>query len=436
MKYRHIALLTAISLLCGCSGSPAPSENESTAEPPAVTAEISEPEQTTAPESNAPAGITGSDTADNEPIPDNSQGVQLESGDWTEYDNLFDINGSWCDPEQLPLSKAEYKLPEKWLKKDITYTFGNNTMYLTARDKMNSHLTNTNTPEVWYIDLATGEERLVFSGTEGTYEIILYAGEKYLVVIREAEYESDPEICIISALIGEELFSFPQTNGNILLQPQNGTQIIYDTMYVSGEYSIPDLGKTVDAMFTIDLLTGKLNYYGVNRKSPAYGSANLYWYEGNTLTNILGETALELSYIGGKQVTSSMDSGYYTITEITDFSNVLGYRSKLYWGDHDENHEDACDSQHFLGETGYSVYLYNLHMTKDCIFATFINTIGGGYTNMMIGKYDTDTESACASIIDLSDSGSNGLYSDNYNIYLMNRLTKTVTIYSLGEEQQ
>lgn len=432
MKKSHIALLTAITLLCGCSGNPAPSETESTSEPSAVTAEVSAPENTDAPESDAPAGITGGDNADSTP----SQGVDLNSGSWTENDNLFKLNGTWCTPEELPLSITEYQIPDKWRTKDIEYTFNNGMMYLTVREKNDeAFYNNTNPPEVWYIDLATGGERLAFSGSEGWYDKIVYAGEKYLVISHSNE--TSGETRVLDALTGEVLLNFPETSENILLTPQMGTQVIYDTMYIGGEYTLPEFGESVDAIFTIDLLTGNLSLFGINIKSPSYGSANLFWYDDGTMitmTNILGEKALAELFVGSKTIYQDMDSGYYTVTSVQDSSDILGYKNSVYWSDHDQEHDDPAESQHFLGETGYSVSAYDLRITKDCVFTAWLNTPWSSGTNLMIGKYDTETESASAAILDMSGKGSFSISSDNYNIYLMNNTTRKITIYSLGQQ--
>lgn len=430
MKKRRIALLTAITLLCGCSGSPAPSDTESTAESPAVTAEVSAPEQTDAPDSDAPAGINGGDNADSTP----SQGVDLNSGSWTENDNLFKLNGTWCTPEDLPLKKTEYQIPDRWRTKDIKYTFGNGTMYLTVREKNDEPFyNNTNPPEVWYIDLATGEERLAFSGSEGWYDNVVYAGEKYLVISHSNE--TSRETRVLNALTGEVLLNLPETSENILLLPQMGTQVIYDTMYIGGQYTLPEFGKSVDAIFTIDLLTGNMSLFGTNISSTSYGSANLFWYDdGGTMTNILGEKALTELFVGSKTIYQDMDSGYYTVTSVRDSSDVLGFKNSIYWSDHDQEHDDPADSQHFLGETGYSVSAYDMRITKDCIFAAWLDTPWSSGTNLMIGKYDTETESASAAILDMSGKGSFSINSDNYNIYLMNNTTRKITIYSLVQQ--
>ena len=153
-----------------------------------------------------------------------------------------------------------------------------------------------------------------------------------------------------------------------------------------------------------------------------------------TMTNILGEKALAELFVGSKTIYQDMDSGYYTVTSVQDSSDILGYKNSVYWSDHDQEHDDPAESQHFLGETGYSVSAYDLRITKDCVFTAWLNTPWSSGTNLMIGKYDTETESASAAILDMSGKGSFSISSDNYNIYLMNNTTRKITIYSLGQQ--
>ena len=112
MRKRNIALFAALTLLCGCSGN-----TESTPSGPEsvpATVEESTPEQTSVENSSAPAGVTA-------PAQDSTTpGVSLGAGDWTEYDSVFKLNGTWCALEELPLTRTEYQLPDKWSDKHVT----------------------------------------------------------------------------------------------------------------------------------------------------------------------------------------------------------------------------------------------------------------------------------------------------------------------------
>lgn len=421
MKHRHIALLAAIALLCGCSGGTEdPAVSESIPEP---TAEISAPEQASAEVPTAPAGI-----ADNTD-PGSDSGVDLDAGGWTEYDDIFKLNGTWCSPEELPLTRTEYQLPEKWLKKDIQYSFWNGTMFLVARDKTYSEIFAPTPVEVRYIDLATGEERLVYSGLRGgVNESVKYPDEKYLPVLRTTGDEST--LAVISAETGEELYSFPTGSGNIQLLPDDGIKTVYDTMYVGGKYTLPDFDESVDAIFTIDLLNGNIDLFGVNMSRPAYGSGNICWCEGESRTNLFGERAMDTILVDDTGISRYMAGTYYTTTKIVTNDNVLGSRYSLYWSGHD----DPSDiTQFLLGKAGYSVYPNTLHMTRNHIFSVWLSILNENTDKLLLGKYDDENGVHQAAMIDILDPKNMTLYSDNSAVYMVNSKSGRVTMYSAEE---
>ncbi len=427
MKKSRAALLTAITLLCGCSGNSEPSETESTSEPPAITVEVSVPELTDAPQSDAPAGITGGDNADSTSVADGSQGVDLESGSWTENDNLFKLNGTWCTLEELPLTKTEYQLPGKWSDKQIKYEAKNGMLQIIATDIIPQQPCP---PEVWYIDLATGEERLVYTG--GVFDNIVYTGEKYVAALRTG-IETD-ELIVVSVQTGETVYQGNCRQGNYSLTPYLNSQAIHDTMYIGGEYTLPDFNKTVDAIFTLDLLTSTIDLFGINMSGLAYGSANLCWNEGGIKTNLLGEISTPYAHIGDKIVTSDMEGSYYTTTQIGNYTDILGSRYQLYWTDHEAYHESNESGQHFVGETGYSVSPYDFHITKDYIFTTCLGTEDGVLHNILIGKFDIESDTAQAALISVpaSDDFIN-TYVDNSAAYIVNYTTGKITMFSAGD---
>lgn len=435
MKHRHIALFTALTLLCGCSGNTEVSTSSEAVTAPETTAQLitQEPE--------APAGVT--DIAYTTEIPtdtttaSNAAGINLEAGDWTKYDNTFKLNGTWCDPEELPVSKFEYQLPEKFLEKDISYSFGNGTMYLSARNKVNSTSLTNDPLEVWYIDLSTGEEKLVYSGQEGDiHEYVDYAGEKYLGIERVSG--NGTEFVVADALTGNELYKFPTDySDNIRLAPESGAYAVYDTMYVSGEYTLPDLKKSVDAIFTLDLLTGKIDLFGINMSQPAYGSGNLCWQEGNTITNLFGETwgtnDFDCINIERQTVSRNMKGSYYTTTEVQSYTDVLGFKTALYWTIHDFPNDFT---QRFIGETGYSVYPYDLYFTQNCIFSVWLGNYYGKTDKLLLGKFDKEADNSQAALLSIPDAENVTVYADKNAVYLMNFQTGNVTMYSGAEGDQ
>lgn len=71
-------------------------------------------------------------------------------------------------------------------------------MFLTVQEANHTKYENTSPAELWYIDLESGAERLVYSCGEN--EFIRYTGEKYFAV----ENTADRELRIGSALAGSQ----------------------------------------------------------------------------------------------------------------------------------------------------------------------------------------------------------------------------------------
>ena len=127
MKKRNIALFAALTLLCGCNGNTGSTSSQPESVP--ATVEESTPEQTSVENSSAPAGVTA-------PAQDSTTpGVSLGAGDWTEYDSVFKLNGTWCALEELPLTRTEYQLPDKWKDNDLHYSFGGGTVVYRPRKR-------------------------------------------------------------------------------------------------------------------------------------------------------------------------------------------------------------------------------------------------------------------------------------------------------------
>ena len=418
MRKRNIAIFAALTLLCGCSGNTESTSSQPESVP--ATVEESTPEQTSGVDSSAPAGVTV-------PAQDSTTpGVSLGTGDWTEYDSVFKLNGTWCALEELPLTRTEYQLPDKWSDKHVTYKARNGTLYLIATDVIYQ---KPCPPEVWYINLATGEERHVYTGS--VFDNIVYTGEKYVAFTRPGTISD--ELFVVSAQTGNNVYHGDCTRGNYSLSPYLNSHVIYDTMYIGGEYTLQVFGKTVDAIFTLDLLTGTIDLFGINMSNPAYGSANLCWDEGGIKTNLMGETATPYAHIGDKIVTSEMEGSYYTTTKIENYTDILGSKYQLYWTDHEAFHESNESDQHFVGETGYSISSYDFHITKDYIFTALLNPAGGDFPYMLIGQYDVESDTARAALISTPDSGSTYTYADNYAAYIVNYSTRKITMFSAGD---
>ena len=444
MKKRNIALFAALTLLCGCSGN-----TESTPSGPEsvlVTVEESAPEQTSVENSSAPAGVGNADDVDGRdsvtaPVPESTTatGVSLGAGDWTEYDSTFKLNGTWCTLEELPLTRTEYQLPDKWKDNDLHYSFGGGTMFLTVQEANHTKYENTSPAELWYIDLESGAERLVYSCGEN--EFIRYTGEKYFAV----ENTADRELQIGSAIAGSQsdwLYVLQESDGDYSLLPDLGTEVVDDVMYISGSYELTQIDESLDVVFSLDLTTGELKLFGANMNGLEYGSAGLCWFYENTMTNLLGETAETFSYVGDKVVYSSMSGSYYTTSRVNTYADILGDKYALYWTDHQTDHPHKNNAQHYIGETGYSYEPLYLKFTKDCIFAMWVGKGNIIKTDMIIGIYDTDSDTARAAMISFpeedfihteADHNFIDLIADGEAIYIPRPNSRQVTMFSAGD---
>ena len=194
-------------------------------------------------------------------------------------------------------------------------------------------------------------------------------------------------------------------------------------------------------VFSLDLTTGELKLFGANMSGLEYGSAGLCWFYENTMTNLLGETAETFSYVGDKVVYSSMSGSYYTTSRVNTYADILGNKYALYWTDHQMDHPHKNDAQHYIGETGYSYEPLYPKFTKDCIFAMWVGKENIIKTDMIIGIYDTDSDTARAAMISLpeedfihteADHNFIDLIADGEAIYIPRPSSRQVTMFRAG----
>ena len=108
---RFMAIAAALALLTGCGGNDASSQQESSR---SVTEEASAPEQTADPaqQGEAPAGVTttaGGGSQSGQTVQDGNGGVDLVSEKYSDFDDVFKLNGEWCSLFELGMTADEFR---------------------------------------------------------------------------------------------------------------------------------------------------------------------------------------------------------------------------------------------------------------------------------------------------------------------------------------
>ena len=121
-KYaKHIALLAAFAMLCGCTGNTGSTQTSTAEAVQTAQGSAEAPHSSEAPA----AGETTADVSSQPGQPEqteqpvqtgNSSGVSLISGGDSKYSDIFELNGTWCDVSELPFNVETYDVPllGKW----------------------------------------------------------------------------------------------------------------------------------------------------------------------------------------------------------------------------------------------------------------------------------------------------------------------------------
>lgn len=434
-KYsKHIALIAAAALLCGCSGNtsydtPRTSAEESVQGSEPISAEAEKGD-------SSPAGESVSDNtaASNaaEPV-DPSAGVTLVSGGDSQYSGVFDLNGKWCDPSDLPIEISTYDVPLFGRENFIFFKCCGRKLYFIERSDHYDMYWSAN--KLWSYDPATGEEKLLFDGCE-KIQNIFYANEQYIVMdrydteARDGTSDYTMHLTVVDLLTGETVFDVPNSaDGNIRYIPRRGVQISYDMMYITADYIMPEFDETLNVGLTVDLTSGKTNLYGFDYNSVDYGVGNICFANGSTVTSIRGDSRPYFSDIDDiTYIHNNMYNTYYIIS-VTDRSyDILGSRSTLCW-------TDRSNTVRKIGETAFSVNAVSnaFTMNRDNIFcATLWKDLPSTTWSedercelqdfkywLLLGEYNTLTDSAQASLIELPPDEIPAIYAENDCIYLV-----------------
>lgn len=442
LKYtKHLALLASFTLLCGCSGNaPESSQRQnSESEPPqAQTAEIQSPAGETAQEAPASQEAQPAETA-----PADGSGVSLVSGGDSLHSDVFELNGTWCELTDLPFEIDSYSVP--MLGKENHYFFGcfGKKLYFYEASGDNDVWNNTwSQDKLWCFDPQTGEEKLIYSNEEYRRVSFSFVNDQYLVMEYQSTPLSDDCLKVVNIQTGETVLDIPEQSGNILYYPGAGVQIVYDMMYITGKYTMPEFGKTMDVGLMLELNTGDVSLCGLDLHSVYYGVGNVcFGGDDDTITSITGDSRPHCGEYGeddSSYIWYNMNGTYFITYDVERDYGVLGSRSELFW-------TDRNGSDHRIGQTAFSVQNQSAHfkMNRGHIFCaklskelqtTVYNPTYDEYEPefknwIVLGSYEGD--SAQAALLELDEEPQ--IYADNDCLYFIYPESHRVTlIYKEG----
>jgi len=281
MKHSHIALLTALTLLCGCSGNTpgVPAQPPETSEP--LTAESSAPgtSQTasTTPRVTAEAVLPAA-TDESAEIPD-------ESADG----ELFHLNGDWREPEELPFKVTRYSPrensahPEMWEyadgEKQLVYNITFNhitddgvmilekivTPEISDDGPFSQYLPGTVTT-IYSYDPAADELKTIYSGNIVTTRIEQY-NDEYCCAF-DLHEDNSYDVMLISLLTGEAR-TIPHSGEHMVYCDfSSEIHISGNYVYTTGYVDLPIENGTFFKEFRYDISTGTWSIADDSDKKP------------------------------------------------------------------------------------------------------------------------------------------------------------------------
>lgn len=455
-KYaKRIALLAAFAMLCGCTGNTG-STQTSTAEAVQTAQGSAE-----APHSSeaSPAGETTADVSSQPGQPEqteqpgqtgNSSGVSLISGGDSKYSDIFELNGTWCDVSELPFNVETYDVPllGKWGGDNFLGCFDKK-MYFTEGSQIHGEWWSEN--RLWRFDPLTGTEELLYDyGSDDSSLSALFANDTYVVYERFAfEFDEDGSVkdstewlTVVNHQTGKTVFDVPEMSGNIRYLPTRGVQAVYDRMYISAEYTLPEFGQTLKTVLTVELTTGEVGLYDLGLTDVYYGVGNVcFLTEDLSVRTLYGSLPIILpSYEGigdNALIFYNMLNTYYPTTVLTRNYDVLGEQSELGWRNRDNTEE------HLIGKSAFSVFItsdgvmnrggiFCVRMWKYLPTQTLVQEPDYYKQDtdnyLLIGWYDDDAESARAALLDLGQDEFPEIIANNDCIFLLDYAENNVTM--------
>lgn len=389
MKYRHIALLTALTLLCGCSGNV-----QSGALP---TAESTEPlpAESTATSASQTASTTARGTAE-AVLP----AATAEPSDEAADGELFHLNGDWREPEELPFKVTRYSPrensahPEMWEYVDGEKQLVSNTTITHITDDGVMILEKIVPPEIsddgpfsqylpgtvttiYSYDPATDELKTIYSGDILTTRIEQYSDEYCCAFDLHDDYSYD--VVLISLLTGEAR-TIPHSGEHMVYCDfSSEIHISGNYVYTTGYVDLPIENGTFFKEFRYDISNGTWSIADDSDKEPWDDISYTDGYDIKWDTPHEREPG-EHSYIAG--------SSYYP-AHFTNSSTENGTVCTASF-------TGSSGSEITIGSTTNGIYTF--YMTNNRIFLMDVRTGGTDYT-MIAGTCPTGYSTSTAAVI-------------------------------------
>lgn len=389
MKYRHIALLTALTLLCGCSG------NVQSGTLP--TAESTEPlpAESTATSASQTASTTARETAE-AVLP----AATAEPSDEAADGELFHLNGDWREPEELPFKVTLYSPrensahPEMWEYVDGEKQLVSNTTITHITDDGVMILEKIVPPEIsddgpfsqylpgtvttiYSYDPATDELKTIYSGDILTTRIEQYNDEYCCAFNLHDDYSYD--VVLISLLTGEAR-TIPHSGEHMVYCDfSSEIHISGNYVYTTGYVDLPIENGTFFKEFRYDISNGTWSIADDSDKEPWDDITYTDGYDIKWDTPHEREPG-EHSYIAG--------SSYYP-AHFTNSSTENGTVCTASF-------TGGSGSEITIGSTTNGIYTF--YMTNNRIFLMDVRTGGTDYT-MIAGTCPTGYSTSTAAVI-------------------------------------
>lgn len=389
MKYRHIALLTALTLLCGCSG------NVQSGSLP--TAESTEPlpAESTATSASQTASTTARETA--EAVP---PAATAEPSDEAADGELFHLNGDWREPEELPFKVTRYSPrensahPEMWEYVDGEKQLVSNTTITHITDDGVMILEKIVPPEIsddgpfsqylpgtvttiYSYDPATDELKTIYSGDILTTRIEQYNDEYCCAFDLHDDYSYD--VVLISLLTGKAR-TIPHSGEHMVYCDfSSEIHISGNYVYTTGYVDLPIENGTFFKEFRYDISNGTWSIADDSDKEPWDDISYTDGYDITWDTPHEREPG-EHSYIAG--------SSYYP-AHFTNSSTENGTVCTASF-------TGGSGSEITIGSTTNGIYTF--YMTNNRIFLMDVRTGGTDYT-MIAGTCPTGYSTSTAAVI-------------------------------------
>lgn len=297
--------IAALALLTGCGGNELPPEQESS-QP--VTAEVSSPEQTTAGRhSEAPAGAMGSEGQIGQ---GGNGGIDLVSEKYSDFDDVFKLNGEWCSLSDLLMTVDEFK-PEGDFSDYMIGGVVGERIILERGDPGASFF------ETYAYDLRTNELKKICDDGGG---FPLCCNDKYIVV-----WDTEKIGINVYDINTGELVRFIPEKGDGRIGFYSGSGVLNNNvLFFDGSVVIEGNGKILPAVFTCNLNSGKTELFKLNAYGARYGL-------GNVVMSLM-DSGYDNYSINGTYYNSMGGFGdtYYPVSITTEDSDVvLGDRSRV-----------------------------------------------------------------------------------------------------------